>query len=49
VYDAFGAGFYYNAISGDLKDDIGRLTGRRPHDEKGTELFYDFAITPRQG
>ena len=45
-YDSFGAGFYYNAISGDLKDDISRLTGRRPHDEKGIEVFYDYAVTP---
>ena len=45
-YDSFGAGFYYNAISGDLKDDIGRLTGRRPHDERGLEVFYDFAVAP---
>jgi hypothetical protein len=45
-YDSFGAGFYYNAVSGYLKGDIGQLTGRRPSDEKGIELFYDFAVSP---
>jgi porin len=45
-YDSFGAGYYYNAVSGDLKDDISRFTGRRPHDERGIEVFYDFAVTP---
>jgi len=47
-YDSFGVGFYYNAISGKLKDDIEQLTAGMVtvKDEKGTEVFYDFAITP---
>jgi hypothetical protein len=46
-YDNYGVGFYYNAISGDLKQDIERLTGGPPiKNEKGIEVFYDFAITP---
>ena len=46
--DSFGAGFYYNAISRPLKDDIAQLTGGQAavKNEKGTEIFYDFAITP---
>lgn len=47
-YDSFGVGFYYNAISGDLKDDIAQLTAGTTtvKDEKGIEVFYDFAFTP---
>jgi porin len=47
-YDSFGAGFYYNAISSDLKDDITYLTAGTAsvRDEKGIEVFYDFAVTP---
>jgi porin len=47
-YDSFGAGFYYNAISSDLKNSIKTLTGGGADvkDEKGMEIFYDFAITP---
>ena len=47
-YDSFGAGFYYNKISGLLKRDISELTlfTRNIQDEKGMETFYDFAITP---
>ncbi len=47
-YDSFGAGFYYNAISSDLKDAISQLTAGQAtvKDEKGIEVFYDFAITP---
>jgi hypothetical protein len=47
-YDSFGAGFYYNAVSGSTKDSISRLTRGREHatDEKGAEVFYNFAITP---
>ena len=46
--DRFGAGFYYNAISGPLKLDIAQLSGGDAivQDEKGSELFYDFAVTP---
>ena len=41
-------GFYYNAISSDLKNDIAQLTAGTAtvKDEKGIEVFYDFAITP---
>ena len=47
-YDSFGAGYYYNAISGDLKNDFQRLTAgtAAAHDEQGIEVFYDLAITP---
>jgi porin len=46
-YDSYGIGFYYNTISGELKQDIQRLTGGPPiKNEKGIEVFYDFAITP---
>jgi porin len=46
--DSFGVGFYYNGISGPLKDDIAQLTGGTASvkNEEGTEVFYDFAITP---
>jgi hypothetical protein len=46
--DSFGAGFYYNGISRPLKDDIAQLTRGNTalRNEKGTEVFYDFAITP---
>jgi porin len=46
-YDSFGAGFYYNVISGEFTDDIKQLTGGTTvENEKGIEIFYDFAITP---
>ena len=47
-YDSFGAGFYYNKISGLLKRDISELPffTRNIQDEKGMETFYDFTITP---
>ncbi len=47
-YDSFGAGFYYNAFSSKLKFDIEQLTAgtKNVKDEKGIEVFYDFAITP---
>lgn len=47
-YDSFGVGFYYNAISHNLKDSINQLTAGTAtvEDEKGIEIFYDFAITP---
>lgn len=46
--DSFGAGFFFNAISRPLKESIAQLTAgaARVKDEKGTEVFYDFAITP---
>jgi len=47
-YDSFGVGYYYNAISNDLKNSIKRLTFNTAsvNDEMGMEIFYDFAITP---
>ena len=45
-YDSFGMGFYYNAVSGKFKNDIEHLTGTTVKNEKGIEIFYDFAITP---
>jgi len=47
-YDSFGAGYYYNAISNELKNSIRRLTFNTAsvNDEMGMEIFYDFAITP---
>jgi len=47
-YDSVGTGFYYNGISSDLKNAIAQLTAGRTavKNEKGTEVFYDFAITP---
>jgi porin len=46
--DSFGAGFYYNGISGQLKTDVVQLTGGSAlaANEKGSEIFYDFAIIP---
>lgn len=46
--DSFGAGFYYNGISSPLKLDIELLSGSKNtvRDEKGSEIFYDIAITP---
>ena len=46
--DSLGVGFYYNGISGPLKDDIAQLTEGQAavKNEKGTEVFYDFAIAP---
>ncbi len=47
-YDSFGAGFYYNRISSNLKTDIAQLTqgNARASDETGIEVFYNFAATP---
>ena len=47
-YDSFGVGYYYNAISNDLRYSIKRLTFNTAsvNDEIGVEIFYDFAITP---
>ena len=48
THDSVGAGFYYNAISGELKNEIRMLTDGAVtvHDEMGAEVFYDFALTP---
>ncbi len=47
-YDSFGADYYYNATSNDLKNSIKRLTFNTAsiNDEKKMEFFYDFAVTP---
>ena len=47
-YDSFGVGYYYNAISNDLKNDVALLTAGTStiKDEQGIEIFYDYAITP---
>jgi hypothetical protein len=47
-YDSFGVAFYYNEISGHVKDDVAALSGGHIEieDERGAEAFYDFAITP---
>ena len=47
-YDTFGAGFYYNRISSNLKTDIAQLTlgNGSASDESGIEVFYNFAVTP---
>jgi porin len=47
-YDSFGAGFYYNKISNNLKTDIAQLTlgNASASDESGIEVFYNFAVTP---
>jgi len=47
-YDSFGAAYYYNEVSSDLKNSIKRLTFNTAsvNDEMGMEIFYDFAITP---
>ena len=46
--DSFGAGFYYNGISSPLKLDIAQLSRNKNavQNEKGSEIFYDVAITP---
>jgi porin len=46
--DSFGVGFYYNGISRPLKDDVAQLSAGTTNvkNEKGVEVFYDFAITP---
>jgi carbohydrate-selective porin OprB len=47
-YDSFGAGFYYNKISSNLKTDIAQLTlgNAGASNESGIEVFYNFAVTP---
>jgi porin len=46
--DSFGTGFYHNEISDPLKLDIEQLSGSKStvRNENGSEIFYDFAITP---
>src|SRR5215813_15322541 len=47
-YDSFGVGYYVNDVSGDFKDAISQLTAGTTtvKNEKGIEIFYDFALTP---
>ena len=47
-YDSFGVAYYYNKISSALKNSIGQLTAGSADvgNERGMEVFYDFAITP---
>jgi porin len=47
-YDSFGVGFYDNVVSNNFKNSITQLTQGTSSaaDERGVELFYDFAITP---
>lgn len=46
--DSFGAGFYYNGTSDDLKKSVSQLTNRALNirSEHGIEVFYDYALTP---
>ncbi len=46
--DSFGGGFYYNKVSDPLKNTLRLLSANavKAEDEKGTEVFYDFALTP---
>jgi hypothetical protein len=45
------SGSLYEEISGLMKADITRLAEGEPiaKNEKGTDAFYDFAITPASG
>jgi hypothetical protein len=47
-HDSFGVGFYYNGTSDDLKETVSRATNGAfdLRDEKGLEVFYNFALTP---
>jgi hypothetical protein len=46
-YDSFGLGFYYNGVSRQFKNTIQQLTGGTTvRNETGTEIFYNFAVTP---
>jgi porin len=47
-YDSFGVGIYDNVVGNNFKNSIARLTGGTSSatDERGLEVFYDFAITP---
>jgi len=40
--DSFGVGYYYLGLS----DKLPRFIQRRTEDEKGVELYYNFAVTP---
>jgi porin len=42
--DNWGVGYYYAAISPDLKDSLARTL--RIRDEQGMEIFYNAAVTP---
>jgi porin len=42
--DNWGVGYYYAALSTDLKDSLARTL--RIRDEQGMEIFYNAAVTP---
>ncbi len=42
--DNWGVAYYYDALSGALKDIVGTVTAL--NDEQGLEIFYNFAVTP---
>ena len=47
--DTFGVGYYYLALSDDLKDTLQQVPRRfRPEvgDEQGVEIYYNIAVTP---
>jgi len=46
--DSYGVGYYYNNVSNPLKRDVSLLSAGTASvkDEQGTEVFYDFALTP---
>jgi porin len=47
-YDSFGVGIYDDVVGNNFKNSVARLTQGTSSaaDERGVELFYDFAITP---
>ena len=42
--DNWGAGYYYSALSSDLKDSLSPVM--TIGDEQGYEFFYNFTVTP---
>jgi porin len=42
--DNWGVAYYYDALSGALKDSVGTVTTL--NDEQGLEIFYNFTVTP---
>ena len=43
--DRFGIAYFYNGLSGNLKDGLDTL-GIDLADEQGIEAFYNYAVTP---
>ena len=43
--DNWGVAYYYDALSGALKNAVGAVT--KLQDEQGLEAFYNLAVTPR--